>query len=77
MLAISLISCTSHFSSARMSALRPGRGVTHSCRRRGPASCAPLLRAHGSDPASDGLEIVLKGGQMGGEAFFGQVRDGG
>lgn len=42
---------------------------------------APLCRAHGSypgsDPAIDGLEIVLKGGQMGGEAFFGQVRDGG
>jgi uncharacterized protein YgbK (DUF1537 family) len=35
------------------------------------------LRAHVSDPASDGLEIVLKGGQMGGKAFFGQVRDGG
>lgn len=76
-LAISPISCTSHFSSARMSALRPGWGATHSCRRRGPASRAPLLRAHVSDPASDGLEIVLKGGQMGGEAFFGHVRDGG
>gem|GEM_PF-4237511 len=74
---ISRISRTSHFSSARMSALRPGWGATQSCRRRGPASRAPLLRAHVSDPASDGLEIVLKGGQMGGEAFFGHVRDGG
>ncbi|OBY84964.1 hypothetical protein ACM14_13080 [Delftia sp. JD2] len=62
-LAISPISCTSHFSSARMSALRPGWGATHRCSRRG--------------PASDRLEIVLKGGQMGGEAFFGHVRDGG
>lgn len=32
---------------------------------------APLCRAWSADPARDGLEIVLKGGQMGGEDFFG------
>lgn len=38
---------------------------------------APLVRAHADDPAIDGLELVLKGGQMGGEAFFETVRRGG
>lgn len=38
---------------------------------------APLVRAHASDPAIDGLELVLKGGQMGGEGFFETVRRGG
>jgi uncharacterized protein YgbK (DUF1537 family) len=38
---------------------------------------APLVRAHASDPAVDGLELVLKGGQIGGEDFFEQVRRGG
>ncbi len=37
---------------------------------------APLCRAWSSDPRRDGLELVLKGGQMGGEDFFGAVRDG-
>ena len=37
---------------------------------------APLCRAWSSTPLRDGLEMVLKGGQMGGEDFFGQVRDG-
>ena len=37
---------------------------------------APLVRAHASDPAIDGLELVLKGGQMGGEGFFESVRRG-
>jgi uncharacterized protein YgbK (DUF1537 family) len=37
---------------------------------------APLVRAHAADPAIDGLELVLKGGQMGGEAFFETVRRG-
>jgi uncharacterized protein YgbK (DUF1537 family) len=31
---------------------------------------APLCRTHSSQPAMDGLEIVLKGGQMGGPDFF-------
>lgn len=38
---------------------------------------APLVSAHSSDPAIDGLELVLKGGQMGGENFFETVRRGG
>jgi uncharacterized protein YgbK (DUF1537 family) len=37
---------------------------------------APLCRAWSDRPQRDGLEIVLKGGQMGGPDFFGQVRDG-
>ncbi len=38
---------------------------------------APLVRAHAADPAIDGLELVLKGGQMGGDGFFEAVRLGG
>lgn len=38
---------------------------------------APLVRAHAEDPAIDGLELVLKGGQMGGEDFFEVVKRGG
>lgn len=38
---------------------------------------APLVRAHAADPAIDGLELVLKGGQMGSEDFFETVRRGG
>ncbi|HEX6363783.1 MAG TPA: nucleotide-binding domain containing protein, partial [Albitalea sp.] len=37
---------------------------------------APLCRAWSPDRARDGLEIVLKGGQMGGASFFGAVRAG-
>jgi 3-oxoisoapionate kinase len=37
---------------------------------------APLCRAWSDRPGRDGLEIVLKGGQMGGDDFFGRVRDG-
>jgi 3-oxoisoapionate kinase len=38
---------------------------------------APLCRAHAEgDPGLDGLELVLKGGQMGPEDFFGMVRHG-
>lgn len=37
---------------------------------------APLCRAYSDDPAFDGLEIVLKGGQMGDTGFFKTVRDG-
>jgi uncharacterized protein YgbK (DUF1537 family) len=37
---------------------------------------APLCRAWSREPRRDGLEIVLKGGQMGGTGFFGSVRDG-
>jgi uncharacterized protein YgbK (DUF1537 family) len=42
----------------------------------GLAPGAPLCRAWSEDPARDGLEIVLKGGQVGGDSFFGDVRDG-
>lgn len=38
---------------------------------------APLVRAHAGDAAIDGLELVLKGGQIGGEDFFETVRRGG
>lgn len=38
---------------------------------------APLVRAHAGDAAIDGLELVLKGGQIGGEGFFDTVRRGG
>jgi uncharacterized protein YgbK (DUF1537 family) len=37
---------------------------------------APLCRAWSQNPRRDGLEIVLKGGQMGGSSFFGMARDG-
>ena len=37
---------------------------------------APMCRAWSDAPQRDGLELVLKGGQMGGVDFFGQVRDG-
>jgi uncharacterized protein YgbK (DUF1537 family) len=37
---------------------------------------APLCRAWSDDPARDGIEIVLKGGQIGRASFFGDVRDG-
>jgi 3-oxoisoapionate kinase len=43
----------------------------------GIAPGAPLCRAWSAVPARDGLEVVLKGGQMGGEDFFGLVRSGG
>jgi 3-oxoisoapionate kinase len=36
---------------------------------------APLCRAHATS-GLDGLEVVLKGGQMGPEDFFGMVRHG-
>ncbi|MFC7157860.1 four-carbon acid sugar kinase family protein [Halomarina halobia] len=42
---------------------------------------APLCRAHADDPAFDGLEIALKGGQIGtrheAADYFGVVREGG
>ncbi|MEM5318413.1 3-oxo-isoapionate kinase OiaK [Paraburkholderia sp. JHI869] len=42
----------------------------------GMAPGSPLCRAWSDDPARDGLEIVLKGGQIGTESFFGSVREG-
>lgn len=38
---------------------------------------APLCRAFSRMPQRDGLEIVLKGGQIGDDAFFGKVLTGG
>jgi uncharacterized protein YgbK (DUF1537 family) len=37
---------------------------------------APLCTAHAEAPALDGLQIALKGGQLGDEAYFTRVRDG-
>jgi 3-oxoisoapionate kinase len=37
---------------------------------------SPLCRAHSTNPDRDGLEIALKGGQVGGDDFFCAVRDG-
>lgn len=37
---------------------------------------APLVRASATDARVDGLELVLKGGQIGGEDFFERVRTG-
>jgi uncharacterized protein YgbK (DUF1537 family) len=37
---------------------------------------APICRAWSADPARDGLQIVLKGGQVGGPAFFSEARAG-
>jgi uncharacterized protein YgbK (DUF1537 family) len=38
------------------------------------AGGAPLCRAHSDDRRFDGLEIALKGGQMGGPDYFGRAR---
>ncbi|WMS41976.1 four-carbon acid sugar kinase family protein [Acuticoccus sp. MNP-M23] len=37
---------------------------------------AALLKAHGDDPATDGVQIALKGGQMGPPDFFSRMRAG-
>lgn len=37
---------------------------------------APLCRGHAAGSPLDGLELVLKGGQIGPDEFFAQVRDG-
>jgi 3-oxoisoapionate kinase len=42
----------------------------------GMAPGSPLCRAWSDDPARDGLEIALKGGQIGAPSFFGSVRAG-
>ncbi len=42
----------------------------------GLAPGAPLCRAWSERPERDGLQLVLKGGQMGGPEFFGRVRQG-
>lgn len=40
------------------------------------AAGAPLCRAHSAESELDGLELVLKGGQIGPEEFFAQVKNG-
>lgn len=35
-----------------------------------------LCRAHSDDPNYDGLELALKGGQMGAVHYFGQIKQG-
>jgi uncharacterized protein YgbK (DUF1537 family) len=42
----------------------------------GIAPGVPLCRAWSDDPNRDGLEVALKGGQMGGIDFYGQIRAG-
>jgi uncharacterized protein YgbK (DUF1537 family) len=37
---------------------------------------APLCKAHADDAQMDGMELVLKGGQVGPEDFFEWVRKG-
>ncbi|MCY0096737.1 four-carbon acid sugar kinase family protein [Hoeflea ulvae] len=37
---------------------------------------APLCRVHSRDPEIDGLEVTLKGGQMGSRDFFSHAKDG-
>jgi uncharacterized protein YgbK (DUF1537 family) len=37
---------------------------------------SPLCLAHSPDAAFDGLEIALKGGQIGGDDYFAAIRDG-
>lgn len=37
---------------------------------------SPLCLAHSDDPAFEGLEIALKGGQVGGDDYFSMIRDG-
>ncbi|MES2535591.1 MAG: four-carbon acid sugar kinase family protein [Pseudomonadota bacterium] len=38
---------------------------------------SPLCRAHSDNEAFDGIEVALKGGQIGTENYFGVIRDGG
>ncbi|WP_423340277.1 four-carbon acid sugar kinase family protein [Rhizobium sp. HT1-10] len=37
---------------------------------------SPLCTAHGNDRATNGLQIALKGGQVGADGYFAQIRDG-
>jgi uncharacterized protein YgbK (DUF1537 family) len=37
---------------------------------------SPLCIAHGSYPPTNGLQIALKGGQVGTDRYFAQIRDG-
>ena len=37
---------------------------------------SPLCTAHGGYAPTDGLQIALKGGQVGADGYFSQIRDG-
>jgi uncharacterized protein YgbK (DUF1537 family) len=37
---------------------------------------SPLCRVHSHDPNVDGLEIALKGGQIGSDSYFETIRQG-
>ncbi|GGB01397.1 type III effector Hrp-dependent outer domain-containing protein [Brucella endophytica] len=37
---------------------------------------SPLCTAHGAYPATNGLQVALKGGQVGSDGYFTQIRDG-
>ena len=38
---------------------------------------SPLSTAYSTDPAFDGMEVALKGGQVGNDDYFVRIRDGG
>jgi uncharacterized protein YgbK (DUF1537 family) len=38
---------------------------------------SPLCTAHSADPRVDGIEVALKGGQIGLDSYFSMIRDGG
>ena len=72
-------------SGVRRALIAGGDTSTHAVRRLGihaltfaalTAPGAPLCRCHCSEPALDGIEIVLKGGQVGPENYFEMVRKG-
>jgi len=53
-----------------------GADVLHQLPRSPVSRRAPLCRAWSKSAQRDGLEIVLKGGQIGGASFFGSVKAG-
>ncbi len=66
-------------SGVRRAVIAGGDTSSHSVRRLGihaltyaaqVAPGVPLCRGHSGDPAMDGIELALKGGQVGGENFF-------
>ncbi len=70
-------------SRVRRAVVAGGDTSTHAIRRLGIhaltflarlAPGSPLCRAHSDEPAMDGLELVLKGGQVGPENFFEMVQ---
>lgn len=72
-------------SGVRRVLLAGGDTATHALRRQGISALtflastvpgAPLCRAHSAMRISDGLELVLKGGQIGPENYFEMVRKG-